>query len=125
MTDFAATKPKLGSYSHGGARLSLAGHEGETLFSEFKLSALKFTDQLRAYLRNELARAEWHIVDDTEWDEELEDERPVFVGGSRHPATMSVMTIKPSDGDDDAPNPAGAAKGKSGWMKVRGRVGES
>jgi hypothetical protein len=120
-------KPKLGSYSHGSSRNSLAGPDSEDQLPEWKLSITKFVDQLKSYLRNEAARAEWHIVDDTEWDEELEHEKPVMVGGMRRSPAMSVMTVKPSDGDDDVMGPtnaAGAAKGNSGWTKVRGRGGE-
>ena len=127
--DVADTTLRIGSYSHGSSRHSLAGHEAEARFSDFKLSVTKLTDQLKSYLRNETARAEWHIIEDTEWDEELEDERPVFVGGERRsldtkgPA-MSVMTVAPNDGNDEATTTA-TAKGKSGWTKVRGRIGET
>ena len=121
------TKPRFGSYSHGSSRNSLAGSQAEDQLPEWKLSITKFVDQLKALLRNEAARAEWHIIDDTEWDEEMEHERPVLVGGYKRSPAMSVMTIKPSDGDDEIMDPkniAAAAKGRSGWTKVRGRGGD-
>ena len=119
---------KLGPYSHGSSRNSLAGPDSEDQLPEWKLSITKFVDQLTSYLRNEAARAEWHVIDDTEWDEELEHEKPVMVGGMRRSPAMSVMTVKPSDGDDatmSSANAAGTAKGNSGWTKVRGRAGDS
>lgn len=125
---------RLGSYSHGSVHHSIAGYEGDALFgpsSSWHLSIPKLADQLKSYLRRETARAEWDIITDTEWDEELEDERPVLVGGTARPSldkkggpAMSVATIKPSDGDDDV-RPPGPARGSSGWMKIRGRGGET
>ena len=127
VTETEDGKPRFGSYSHGSSRNWLAGSQAEDQLPEWKLSITKFVDQLKALLRNEAARAEWHIIDDTEWDEEMEHEKPVLVGGYKRSPAMSVMTIKPSDGDDeimDPKNAAAAAKGGSGWTKVRGRGGD-
>ena len=125
------SKPKFGSHSHGSLRHSLAGYEGFALFgpdSDWKVSVARLTDQLRVRLRDQTERAEWHYVDDTEWDEVLEDEKPVLVGGARRsldakgPA-MSVMTVAPHDGTGE--ERTSRPKGNSGWMKVRGRGGET
>ena len=126
-TDLQDAKPRFGSYSHGTSRNSLADPESEDQLPEWKVSITRFVDQLKSYLRNEAARAEWHIIDDTEWDEEMEHEKAVLVGGMKRSLAMSVMTVKPSDDYDDDMAPRSAAvdpKGKSGWMKVRGRGGE-
>lgn len=124
------TKPHLGMHSHDSAQHSLVGHEGFALFNHeaWPVSITRLSDHIKSYLRQETARAEWHIVDDTEWDEELEDERPVLIGGARRQpdakdAAMSVLSVKPSDGTDEADLPV-RERGKSGWMKVRGRGGE-
>ena len=122
--------PRFGSHSDGSARHALAGYEGHEIFHDWKPNRALFTDQLRSYLRNETSRAEWHIVDDTEWDEELEDERPVLVGDAkrsleRKGPAMSVMTVAPHDGADETTSPTNKTKGNSGWMKVRGRPGEN
>lgn len=117
-------KPRFGSFSHGSSRNSLAGPQAEDQLPDWKISITKFVDQLKTYLRNEAARAEWDIIDEAEWDEELEHERPVLVGGYKRSPAMSVMTVKPSDGDDEVMGPmnnAAAAKGGSGWTKLRGR----
>ncbi|KAK3054455.1 hypothetical protein LTR09_004724 [Extremus antarcticus] len=130
--DTPDSQPRFGSHSHSSSRRSLAGHQGVALFgsgSSWDVSVHKLTDQLKSYLRREAQRAEWDIIDTQEWDEELEVERPVLVGGTRRsldakgPA-MSVMTVKPSD-DEALPRVTEAAKGNSGWMKVRGRGGET
>jgi hypothetical protein len=134
-TNYSATspdaQPKLGLHSHGSLLHSLSGSEGTALFgpsSTWDVSIHKLTDQLKSYLRREAARAEWDFIDTTEWDDELEDERPVFVGGARRRSldakgpAMSVMTVKPSDDVDEALRPA---EGGKGWMKVRGRGGET
>ena len=122
------SKPRFGTHSHGSARHSLAGHEGFDLFGHevWQISVTRLTDQLRSYLSNETARAEWHIVEDTEWDEEMEEDRPVLVGGAKRPEpAMSVLSVKPSDGTDEADMFTDRTKGNNGWMKVRGRGGES
>jgi hypothetical protein len=129
----APSPPRLGSHSHGSNVHSLAGYEGAMLFgqgSKWAVSIPRLTDQLKSYLRRESQRAEWDIIETTEWDEETEDDRPVFVGGARrslegkHPA-MSVMTVKPSDDVDVDQDRAATGKGNNGWMKVRGRVGDT
>lgn len=131
-TSTPETPVTFGSLSHNSARYSLAGPYGNALFgstSDWNISIHKLTDQLKTYLRREAQRAEWDIIEQNEWDEELEDERPVFVGGARRvheskgPA-MSVMTVKPSD-DEALPHSPDVVRGQSGWTKVRGRPGDS
>lgn len=132
-------RPTFGTHSHASTRHNLAGHEGFELFhpyenTDWNISLIKLSDKLKASLRNEIARTEWHFVNDKEWDDELEEEQPVLVGGAmraydtKGPA-MSVLSVKPSDGMDDEDSFAGGAaakaKGNSGWMKIRGRGGES
>ncbi|KAF2482223.1 UV radiation resistance protein and autophagy-related subunit 14-domain-containing protein [Neohortaea acidophila] len=121
--------PSFGLYSHGSAHHSLAGHQGASLFTSdsFPVRQTRLTDQLKSYLRQETARAEWHFIDETEWDEQREDERAVLVGGSRalqdpNGPAMSVLSVRPSDGTDEANLPV-RERGSRGWMKVRGRDG--
>lgn len=123
----------LGQYSHASAWSSLAGHEGSTMFAPdvWRVSVTTLTDRLKAYLRTEAARSEWHIIDDTEWDDVQEHEQAVMVGGAsmlRQPLNakgpaMSIMTVLPHDGAEDATAAAGKGKGSSGWTKLRGRGG--
>ncbi|KAK4499252.1 hypothetical protein PRZ48_009765 [Zasmidium cellare] len=115
---------RLGVFSHGTARHNLASSEGLDLFKEWKMpSTSRLADKLRSYLLAEISGAEWDLLEEREWDEEREDEKPVLVGGSRRPqeskhVAMSVMTVAPLD-DNDASD--GKQKGNNGWMKVRGR----
>jgi hypothetical protein len=91
---------------------------------DFRLSSpSRLADKLRHTLLGEVSGAEWELLEEREWDEEREDERPVLVGGSNRPhesryAAMSVMSIAPTDNStgDDAQR-----RGNSGWMKIRGR----
>lgn len=122
--DLENGKPTLGSWSHGSSKNSLAAPQADDQLPEWKLSITKFVDHLKSYLRNEAARAEWDIITDTEWDEELEHEKPVLVGGYKRSPAMSVMTVKPSDGDDEVVVAGNVADKAKGWMKVRGRGGE-
>lgn len=123
-----SSKPQLGMYSHSSAQHSLVSNSALNLFNPeiWPVSITRLSDQLKSYLRQETARAEWHIVDDTEWDEEMEEDRAVLIGGARRamdPA-MSVLSVKPSDGMDEAEFDLGRERGQRGWMKVRGRGGE-
>jgi hypothetical protein len=119
---------RLGSYSHGSVYNSLSGHQSLARFEKWRLATPSRTmDKLRAYLQNEIAGAEWDYISSGEWDEEEEHEKPVLVGGAHRTmghAAMSIMTVKPSDDVDDAMNDA-RRKGNSGWMKVRGRGGDT
>ena len=121
------SRRQLGMYSHDSAEQSLVGYEGFALFNHeaWPVSVTRLTDHLKSYLRQETARAEWHFIDDTEWDEELEADKPVLIGGARRaldPA-MSVLSVRPSDGTDEA-DVSNRERGTSGWTKLRGRGGE-
>lgn len=115
---------RLGVFSHGTAKRNLASAEGLDLFRDWKVgNSNRLMDKLRNYLLTEISGAEWDLLEEKEWDEEREDEKPVLVGGSRRPqesqlAAMSVMTVAPHQ-DNDASD--GKQKGNSGWMKVRER----
>jgi len=118
-------KSSFGYYSHGSISHSLAGHPGVAMFAPdaWKVSVTTLTDRLKAYLRNEAARSEWDIIDETEWDEEMAHEQPVLIGADtrrlpdRGPA-MSVMTVAPNDGAEDSSDAAkGQRQGKRRWIK--------
>lgn len=124
----------FGTYSHGSAQNSLSSPSGLTLLNlaAWPISIPRLTDRLRAHLREETADAVWHVVDDPEWEQELERDRPVLVGGMRRSLdakgmAMSVLSVRPSDGVDESES-AGAVdkrvRSHSGWMKVRGKGGE-
>jgi hypothetical protein len=114
----------LGVFSHATALNNLASPEGADFMKDFRLSSpSRLADKLRHTLLGEVSGAEWELLEEREWDEEREDERPVLVGGSNRPhesryAAMSVMSIAPTDNStgDDAQR-----RGNSGWMKIRGR----
>ncbi|KAK3115548.1 hypothetical protein LTR53_004995 [Teratosphaeriaceae sp. CCFEE 6253] len=117
---------RLGAYSHASASCSLHSAAAIEHFRSWRVPQIRqLADGLKAYLVNEISGAEWDFMTDKAWDEEREDEVPVMVGGDRRlldragPA-MSVMSIAPQDGTGDE----ASLKGKSGWMKVRGRGGE-
>lgn len=115
---------RLGFFSHATARHNLASSEGLDLLKEWKMpSTSRLADKLRSFLLSEISGAEWDLLEEKEWDEEREDEKPVLVGGSGRPQeskhiAMSVMTVAPHD-DNEASD--GKQKGNNGWMKVRGR----
>lgn len=127
----------LGVFSHNSAQYNLASAGGSEIFKTWKIASQRLSDKLRAHLSTEISGAEWDLLEEREWDEEREDERPVLVGGSRRPdesryaaGAMSVMTVAPHEGaEDDGPRTSAesedAAKKKqsTGWMKVRDRSG--
>ena len=125
--------PGFGVYSHASAYYSLSSHLGNALFAPeaWSVSVAQNADALKKYLRQEASRSEWHFIDDKEWDDELEHEKAVLVGGTmrdRGAGALSVITVKPSDGppDDNVEADADArSRAKAGgggrWMKMNGR----
>ncbi|KJY01046.1 hypothetical protein TI39_contig305g00013 [Zymoseptoria brevis] len=117
----------LGVFSHATARNNLASPEGAAFMRDFKLSSPgRLADKLKNTLLGEFSGAEWEMLEEKEWDEDREDERPVLVGGSNRPkesqyAAMSVMSITPHE---DTTEDEVRRKGNSGWMRVRGRAGD-
>lgn len=115
---------RLGRFSHATAKYNLANSNGLDLLKEWKMpSTSRLADKLRSFLLTEISGAEWDLLEEQEWDEEREDEKPVLVGGSGRPQeskhiAMSVMTVAPHDDNDTSD---GKQKGNNGWMKVRGR----
>ena len=119
---------RLGSFSHASAYKSLSSAAGQDLVRGWRLaSPARLVDKLKSYLLNEISGAEWDFLSGEEWDEEREEDAPVLVGGARrsldrHGPALSVISVRPSDGADDIPMPIGKT---NGWMKVRGRGGET
>lgn len=115
---------RLGVFSHASARNNLAGSDGMAFMKDFKLgSPARLNDKLKTFLLNDMSGADWDLLEDKEWDEDREDEKPVLVGGSKRPqesryAAMSVMSVAPHDErthEDEASKRQG-----NGWMRVRG-----
>lgn len=126
-----SVQPDFGRYSHASAQHSLAGSSGHALFAPdaFKVSLTTLTDRLKAYLRNEAAKSEWDIIDTTEWNDVLEHEQAVMVGGrpvngkekGKGP-DMSVMTVA-EEGEQGGKAPLPGDAPMKGWTKIRGRGG--
>lgn len=128
---------QFGRFSHISANGFLAGHQGLEMFAPdvWRVSVTTVTDRLKSYLSKEASRSEWHYIEDTEWDDVLEHEQAVMVGGAsvikrpidaKGPA-MSIMSVAPHDGAEagDAKANASQAKSNSGWTKLRGRGGDA
>ena len=122
---------RLGFFTHGSVQDNLASAEGLAYFKDWKLtSPARLIDKLKSYLLTEMSGAEWDLLEEQEWIEEREDEKPVLVGGSGRPQqdpqhpVMSVMTVGPHGGIEDEKAMLSDSKQKknSGWMKVRGRA---
>jgi hypothetical protein len=79
--DSGKAKPALGQYSHGTVHTSLHSAAGTEVIQGFRLlSFAKLKDQLKNHLLQELAGAEWEMVDA---EADLDDGRPVEVGAQQ------------------------------------------
>lgn len=123
-----ATDFRFGAFSHGSSYNSLVSPPGLLRMEKWRLaSSARIVDKLKSYYQNEISGAEWDFISGGEWDEAVDHDPPVFVGGTpqklldKTETAMSVMTLKPSDDADDGTMDDGKRKGSNGWMKVRGR----
>lgn len=65
----------IGQFSHGTAHTSLNSPFGQEFVRTFKLlSPVKLADELKKRLHNEVASAEWEVVDQNAWTEDLNEE---------------------------------------------------
>lgn len=118
---------RLGVFSHASAQYNLAGYDGLAWMKDFKLGfSARMGDKLKNFLSNDMAGAEWDLLEGREWDEDREDEKPVLVGGSKRPqesryAAMSMMSVAPHDhGTDEDEDRKRKEKDKGGWMTMKG-----
>ena len=120
----------MGRFSHGTAHSFLGNADGNEFIRSWKLlSPMKLADRLKVKLMNEVANAEWEVLDQDAWaiDGEMGDDGVVVAGTRRGNAMdlelgmQSFMSMKtvidaakelvPSDGD--------RKPGTSGWTKLR------
>lgn len=139
--DTSAAKPQvaMGHFSHGTTHTSLSSAEGTEYIRSWKLlSPLKLADRLKSLLTNEVANAEWEVLDHDAWDADDRGEHDTVVLGSRRdsraqghgrvvPGMQSFMSIKSvvdmvtARTTDEAP---GVSGGTSGWTKLKPRTGQ-
>ena len=100
-------------FSHGTNHSFLAAAEGEAFMRSWKLaSPVRVIEKVKAALASERMGAEWEMLEDREWaDEGKEDDGARTVEGDEKVNQGEANTV--------------GEKGRSGWMKVKNRGGES
>lgn len=123
--------PLMGKYSHGTALSFLGNAEGTEFIRSWKLlGPMKLADKLKAKLMNEVANAEWEVLDEDAWaiEDEMGDDG-VIVGARKErnrgiglgmQSFMSMKTVMDAvemvgGGDGDR------KPGTSGWTKLKPR----
>lgn len=121
----------MGHYSHGTTQAFLGSAEGTEFIRSWKLtSPRKLADELKAKLMNEVANAEWEILDEDAWAVDDDIGNDGVVVGARHEGNkglhlgmqsfMSMKTVVDAvemvGGGDGERKP-----GTSGWTKLKPR----
>jgi len=139
----------FGQLSHGTTLDFFGASEGRYLMRNWKLqSPARAIDKIKEFLRSEMQKAEWEILDGADWDGLGEgEEEPVLVGGQRFAKETQVSSGLPllnriaesktntptrrgspeiRDGSEMLKTPASAKnQGANGWTKVRTRNSEA
>jgi len=123
-------EPLMGKYSHGTAQSFLGSAEGTEFIRSWKLlSPMKLADKLKAKLMNEVANAEWEVLDEDSWavEDEMGDDgvvvgarkegnRGVGLGMQSFMSMKTVMDVVEMVGGEGDRKP-----GTSGWTKLKPR----
>jgi hypothetical protein len=137
----------FGQLSHGTTLSFFGAAGGKGVMGQWKLqNPARAFDKIKAYLQAEMQKAEWEILEDTEWDGVLDDEEPVLVGGQQRAdeehagrdstrPTQALESTAPRParreshvaGSETSRTTAASAKtqGANGWTKVRNRNPEA
>ncbi|KAK4161966.1 UV radiation resistance protein and autophagy-related subunit 14-domain-containing protein [Cladorrhinum sp. PSN259] len=123
-SDVAKSKMMIGRWSHGTAHTSLAGAEGTEFIRSFKIvPPLKLTDRLKKRLSTNVPMVEWEKIEGDEAREVYDGESDDNMGVA---SIMSVWTTAGGSRGGSAgnghTNTAAAAKGTSGWTRIKSRV---
>jgi hypothetical protein len=115
---------RLGLYSHASVRLNLTSAEGSDILRDWRLSnPARLIDKLKSILLSEISGAEWDLLEEAEWAEERAVVEPSVTHG------LNVLRIAPSTAIHDNTDTDSAVERKrksgGGWMKIRGRTGDS
>ncbi|KAL4902490.1 UV radiation resistance protein and autophagy-related subunit 14-domain-containing protein [Aspergillus multicolor] len=122
--------PVLGHYSHGTAHSFLGASEGTEFVRNWRLpNPIKVVDRLKSTLLGEMASAEWELLDEHEWDEQVQGSfRPVLreslsgsdaAQDSQTSPSGDINLVSKLDAYDTTIAPR--SKGNSGWTKLRNR----
>jgi hypothetical protein len=141
----------FGQFSHGTAHSFFGFVGGREIMHNWKLqNPARSIDKIKDYLRSEIQRSEWEVVDGMEWDVDKAEEEAVLVGGRHYDkGGKSVGSSTPSDyptkgrsevtklaraESNGRPSPeslssrtgtvktaSGVVSGAVGWTKVRTR----
>ncbi|TID17345.1 hypothetical protein E6O75_ATG08091 [Venturia nashicola] len=75
----------FGQFSHGTAHSFFGYQNGKEIMQNWKLqNPARSLDKIKEYLRAEIQRAEWEVVDGVEWEVDGADEQAVLVGGRQY-----------------------------------------
>ncbi|KAI9894533.1 MAG: hypothetical protein M1814_001887 [Vezdaea aestivalis] len=127
-TTAQSTLPGLGQLSHGSSYSFLGAVQGAQFMKSWPLqSPMKLVDQVKARLLNDMAGAEWEVLDEREW-EETRDETgggETLVNGPPDGAirvsdesTQNGVTDSSKDLDTSEQRPTDKSKG---WTKLKSR----
>ncbi|KAI9668974.1 MAG: hypothetical protein M1829_005202 [Trizodia sp. TS-e1964] len=119
----------FGQFSHGTSHSFLGGFETQDFMKGWKLNGpIKAIDKVKSALQSEMAGAEWEVLEEKEWGEELdrkEEEEAVFVKGGRRKSESTVDEMEADQlMDDELVRKEGEWKvrsGTNGWTKLKSR----
>ncbi|KAK4229510.1 UV radiation resistance protein and autophagy-related subunit 14-domain-containing protein [Podospora fimiseda] len=122
-SDATKPRPMIGRWSHGTAHTSLAKAEGTEFLRNFKLiPPAKLIDRLKKRLSTNVPMIEWENI-------EGDEVREVYDGESDDLGVASIMSVRTAVGSNrggssgsGSNNAAAAARGTSGWTRIKPRV---
>jgi hypothetical protein len=107
----------FGQFSHGTAHSFFGFLGGREIMHNWKLqNPARSLDKIKEYLRSEIQKAEWEVVDGVEWDVDGAEDQAVLVGGRQYDKGGKSVNNPPSEYP---------IKGRSEAMKLAGAESQS
>lgn len=88
----------FGQFSHGTAHSFFGFLGGREIMHNWKLqNPARSVDKIKEYLRTEIQKAEWEVVEGVEWDVDGAEDQAVLVGGRQYDKGGKSVNNQPSE----------------------------
>jgi hypothetical protein len=88
----------FGQFSHGTAHSFFGFLGGREIMQNWKLqNPARSIDKIKEYLRTEIQKAEWEVVEGVEWDVDGAEDQAVLVGGRQFDKGGKSVKNQPSE----------------------------